>query len=222
VADPDDRNDLSSLARAFVDASSDPAVKQGYLRWFAGAGPVLDIGCGSGTFLDVLRLAGRAGRGIDASPQAVAACRSRGHDAICGDAIEVVRGLGQGGERFEGALLAHVVEHLVPEAALRLLRAVAAVLAPGGTVVIATPDPRNRIVLEETFWLDPTHIRPYPAALLAQLCDAVGLRVVGSYRDPATVPRRPAWKRALARVRSVLSGADRSSPLDLVVVARRA
>ena len=88
-------------------------------------------------------------------------------------------------------------------------------------VAVGTGDPRNLIVLEQLFWLDPTHVRPYPRPLLERLGRAAALQVVDSYDDPATVPKRSLPRRWLARLRSLCSGADRSSPLDSVVVFER-
>jgi SAM-dependent methyltransferase len=101
---------------------------------------------------------------------------------------------------------------------MALIAACARVLEPGGRLLIATPNACNLIVLEETFWLDPTHVRPYPRALLERMGSAEGLHVVASYDDPTTSPRRPFLRRAIAQLRSWLSGADRSGPMDSVVV----
>lgn len=102
-----------------------------------------------------------------------------------------------------------------------LFAGLAAALAPGGRAVLVTPDPTNLVVITEVFWLDPTHVRPWPRPLLEALGRAAGLTVVESYGDPATTPRRPPLRRLLARIRSALSGADRSGPMDSVVVLGR-
>ena len=214
--------DLRRIAGTFVDAAQDRAIKRGYLRHFAGARRVLDIGCGEGAFLDLLRDAGVPALGLDGSHAATAACAARGHRVVTGDAVVLLRRLHEEREQFDGALLAHVVEHLPAAGVVDLLAAAARVLAPAGRLLVATPNARNLIVLTELFWLDPTHVRPYPRPLLERLGAAVGLRTVASYDDAATVPRRSPGRRLLARARSLLSGADRSSALDAVVVFERA
>ena len=90
--------------------------------------------------------------------------------------------------------------------------------ASGGRLLVVTPNSRNLIVLSEVFWLDPTHVRPYPRALVERLGRAAGFTTVASYDDPASVPHRGFVRRWLAALRSRLSGADRSAPMDSVVV----
>jgi 2-polyprenyl-3-methyl-5-hydroxy-6-metoxy-1,4-benzoquinol methylase len=209
------------LARGYVDAGEDREKKRGYLRFLPASGTVLDLGCGTGAFLDLLRDAGLPARGIDASPAAVAACRARGHAVDCADLEAAVARLQADPVRFSAVVLVHVIEHFDGPRALALLAAAAKLLAPSGVLLIVTPDPRSAIVLEETFWLDPTHVRPYPRALLERALRAAGLTVVASLRDPASRPRRSALRALLARLRSALSGVDRSGPMDALVVARR-
>lgn len=210
--------DSTELATSFVDSAQDLAIKRGYLRWLGDARSVLDLGCGEGRLLDVLRDVGVAGHGVDASGGAVERCRARGLDVEGADLLPWLRA---SEARFDGVALVHVIEHFGGEDAAQLIEAVAGALEHDGTLLIVTPNFRNQIVAEEVFWLDPTHLRPYPRALLERMCSASGLRVIASFDDPATRPRRPLWKRGLARVRSFLSGVDRSGPMDSVVVALR-
>lgn len=213
--------DLAALAQQFVDPGQDRAIKRGYLRWFQAGARLLDVGCGHGALLAEAGAAGFAARGIDASPAAVAACRTAGLQAELADAAPWLEQAAARGERFDGVALVHVVEHLPPEQVAALLGALAAVLAPGGRLLVATPNARNLIVLEQVFWLDPTHLRPYPRPLLERLAAAAGLSTVASFDDPASRPLRGPLRRLLARLRSLLSGADRSGPMDAVVVFAR-
>lgn len=213
--------DLHRLASVFVDPAQDRRIKRGYLRHFAGCRTVLDVGCGTGTFLEVLAAAGLQGTGIDASAAAATTAAAHGHEVRCGDAIAELGHLAAQQRRFDGALLAHLIEHFEPARAIALLAAVARVLPSGGTLVVVTPNCTNHIVLEQVFWLDPTHVRPYPPALLQELGNAAGFTVIEGYIDPASAPRRSWPRRALALLRWLLSGTDRCSGMDAVVVLRR-
>jgi O-antigen chain-terminating methyltransferase len=206
------------LARAFSDPERVRAIQRGYLRFFAGADRVLDLGCGGGGFLDLLRDTGISALGVDASAAAVEELRARGHEVRVGDAVEALARMAGQGETFGGVFLSHVLEHLPPARAPELFRGVAGALRSGGRAVVVTPNPRNLLVITEVFWLDPTHVRPWPRPLVERLGAAVGLEVLESFDDPATAPPRSALRRIVARARSALSGADRSGPMDSVVV----
>ena len=169
----------------------------------------------------MLRHAGIEARGVDVDADAVKAAAVTGCSVHRGDVGAILEAMAREGLRFDAVVLAHVVEHLDPDRALGWFERIHAVLEPGGLLLVATPDVRNHIVLSETFWLDPTHVRPYPSLLLERMGAAVGLETVASLRDPTTRPRRPWWRRAFARLRSALGGVDKSGPQDLVVVLRR-
>jgi SAM-dependent methyltransferase len=97
-------------------------------------GRVLEVGCGSGTFLRMLADAGFASRGVDISPEDVKYARDElGLDVVEGDLATAAADA----ERYDAVLLFYVVEHVPDPAAL--LRQAFAVLRPGGSVVIAVP-----------------------------------------------------------------------------------
>ncbi|MFO1052932.1 MAG: class I SAM-dependent methyltransferase [Planctomycetota bacterium] len=210
---------LDSIARSFVDAEQDRAIKRGYLRWFKGAMRVLDVGCGTGTLLEELRDVGVDALGVDASAGAVENCRARGLVAEQADALAWMTHRLTGTGTFDGIALVHVIEHLDPETARSVIECAARLLGKDGTLLVVTPNFRNQIVAEEVFWLDPTHRRPYPRLLVERLCIAQGLRVIASFDDPLSRPRRPWLRRVLARLRSALSGIDRHGGMDSIVVA---
>ena len=134
-----------------------------YLRNRVG-GPVVDLGCGRGELLKLLRAEGIPARGIDGSASMVAHCRERGLDAIQGDLFAA---LAAAEERSLGAVVSfHVVEHLPPDSLDRLVRLAWRALHPGGLLILETPNPLSLVVAARNFWLDPTHRRPvHPDAL---------------------------------------------------------
>jgi 2-polyprenyl-3-methyl-5-hydroxy-6-metoxy-1,4-benzoquinol methylase len=164
-----------------------------FMRTFAGHAPVLDIGCGRGIFLQLLREAGIEGLGIDRYEPAVAACRSQGLTAHVADALDF---LPEHPAAYGGIFCSHVIEHLPFDDAGRLIALCASTLTSGGMVVIVTPNPRDFGVMGETFWLDPSHVRPYPVALLASMLEAAGFEVIDRGTYHGGLPKRE-WGRAL-------------------------
>jgi SAM-dependent methyltransferase len=127
--------------------------------------PVLDIGCGRGEWLQLLRDRGLAARGVDSNPTFTAHIRALGLEVVEGDAIEY---LATAAVSSAGAVTAfHIVEHLEINALLGLVREAYRVVRPGGVVIFETPNPENLVVGSCSFYQDPTHRRPIPPPTLS-------------------------------------------------------
>lgn len=190
-------------------------------------GRVVDLGSGRGELLGVLQDAGIEAYGVDTSVEAVAACRARGLEARQEDALAHLASLPDGSLGAVTAL--HLVEHLPAEALVELLGLAARALAPGGLLLLETPNPENLVVAASSFWLDPTHRRPLPPDLLAFLVGARGFDGIEIRRlTRADQPRPIALKpdevevagEALAGLIEAVN-AHLFAPSDYAVVARR-
>jgi O-antigen chain-terminating methyltransferase len=130
----------------------------------AGAGtaesPILDIGCGRGEWLELLRDSGLMAHGLDINSKMAGFCRQAGLDVREGDAIEYLRG--QRADSLGAVTGIHVIEHLPFRRFVALFDEVLRVLRPGGLVIFETPNPENVIVGSCNFWYDPTHHHPLP------------------------------------------------------------
>jgi SAM-dependent methyltransferase len=153
-------------------------------------GPVLDLGCGRGEFLALLRDAGIDGRGVDLDAGMVEMARADGIEVVHADAIEYLHADPAPGP-YQGVFCAHFLEHLVPEQVVRLLDGVRRVLAPGGRFVAVTPNPACYAVLTHDFWWDPTHVRFYDGPLVEFFCRQAGFEVESSGTNPANHPGPP-------------------------------
>jgi O-antigen chain-terminating methyltransferase len=119
---------------------------------------VLDLGCGRGELLLLLRDAGVDASGIEGDAAVAQAARRRGLDVAEGD---VLAALGSVPDESRGAVTAiHLFEHLEPQHVLAVLAEIRRVLRPGGLVIAEFPNPHTLRVGGALFWVDPTHRRP--------------------------------------------------------------
>jgi 2-polyprenyl-3-methyl-5-hydroxy-6-metoxy-1,4-benzoquinol methylase len=144
-----------------------------YLPYFAGCKEVLDIGCGRGEFLELMRESGVPARGIDLNPEAVELCRVKSLQAEVADLFAYLDGLDDGS--LDGIFSAQVVEHLPSGRIPEMIRLAARKLARGGVLAIETPNPACLAIFATHFYLDPTHTHPVPYALLEFYMQECGL-----------------------------------------------
>lgn len=176
-----------------------------YAPYFAGRADVLDLGCGRGEFLDLMREAGVSARGIELSPELAALCRTKGIEADCGDLLERLPAVAHAS--LGGIFCAHVVEHLPPEHLPGLIRTAAAKLRPNGILAIETPNPECLAVFATHFYLDPTHVRPVPPGLLGFYMQESGLGRIELHRFSPAVDAAPSLASLPADFREAFFGA---------------
>ncbi len=141
------------------------ALQRVFVELLTGATPILDIGCGRGELLDLLRDAAIGpATGVDLDPDMVAHSRAKGHTVELGDAVE---SLGLRPDRSLGAVIsAQLIEHLPYADLLRLLDLSAEKLLSGGLFVAETVNPHCTNAIK-AFWVDPTHQHPlFPETVL--------------------------------------------------------
>ncbi len=165
------------------------ASRKRYLAHFPRGGQVLDLGCGRGEFLELLRDGGMKGMGVEVDPALVEICRNKGLRVKRADALSIFE---ETCEQWDGIFIGHLIEHLEPEAVCRLLGEASRCLSPGGRIVILTPNP-NFLPGVGPFWSDLTHRRPYPLRSLVLLFKELGLEVISSGVEPAS-KLRVHWK----------------------------
>lgn len=144
-----------------------------YRSDFQNAGPVVDLGCGRGEFVEMLSEAGIPVTGVDADAAMVDFCRELGLPVVEEDAVKYLEKLQD--NVLGGIFSSQAVEHMRPADLLQFLEGCRAKLRVGGVLVIETVNPLCVGVLCN-FWLDPTHERPIHPRLLHHLLETMGFR----------------------------------------------
>jgi SAM-dependent methyltransferase len=139
---------------------------------FRDCGPVLDIGCGRGEFLELLGAEGIEARGVELDPDLAETCRARGFDVVHADGLDVLRAAEKGS--LGGIVLIQVVEHLTPQQTVELVLLAADRLRPGGRLLLETVNPQSLYVYAHALYVDPTHTQPVHPAYLAFLVREAG------------------------------------------------
>jgi SAM-dependent methyltransferase len=126
---------------------------------------IIEIGCGRGELLDLLRDAGVAAVGVDTDASMVQRCRDKGFHV---EHMGGLRFLGTQADASVPAIFAaQVVEHLSYEDLIGFLRLARAKLKSGGQLIFETVNP-HALEAFKTFWTDLTHQKPiFPEVALA-------------------------------------------------------
>ncbi len=211
---------------------SEEAIKQRqrvYLDHFPFGGRVLDVGCGRGEFLELLRARGARAQGVDDDLENARHCWAKGLDVVHGDAFGFLERFPDGS--LDGVFCAQFVEHFPPARVLHLVNLVARKLVAGGVAVFETPNPQCLAVFAQAFYLDFTHVWPYHPEAMTFVMEAAGftgVRVVFSspidpearfpaLRDPSVFGKETdSYNRAATLVNRLLLG-----PQDYAVIGRK-
>ena len=156
-----------------------------HLPRLADQGPVLDLGCGRGELLCLLRDNGTDARGVDSNPHMAEVARASGLPV---EQIDLFAALDACESESLGAVTAfHVIEHLSLGDQLRLIRASRRALRPGGILLLETPNPLSLVAGSINFLRDPTHVRPLHPDTLAFMLESEGF-VTAEIEHLAPVP----------------------------------
>ena len=132
----------------------------------------IDLGCGRGEWLEILREFGFSGHGVDLDQSMLAACHERGLSVARQDALSALRALPDESQVIVSSF--HMVEHIQFSDLCLLIQEALRVLKPAGLLILETPNPENISVGTVDFYIDPTHQKPIPPQLLSFLPEYYG------------------------------------------------
>ncbi len=190
-----------------------------YLPYFSGKKNVLDIGCGRGEFLSLMKDNGINAQGVDIYEPYTDYCNMKGLKASCGDGTAFLAGL----ESVDGIFVGQVVEHLQTHEIIRLCNTAYEKLEEGGCIIIETPNPTSLAIYTHAFYIDPSHIKPVHPLTMKYYLEKAGFRNIEvifteNSRLPYSIPELSGgseeFNSAMKRVSDALYGSQ-----DYAVVA---
>jgi len=153
--------------------------QRGYLAYFVGKGPVIDVGCGRGDFLELMREAGIEGKGLDLDFDMTLLCKEKGLDVAHCDALAYLADVPD--DSLGGIFSAQVIEHLTSAQLNTLIVLASRKLKPGASLVLETLNPESLFVHYKWFWMDPTHVRLVHPQTLQFLLESAGFTEVSCH-----------------------------------------
>lgn len=136
----------------------------------------LDIGCGRGEWVELLQQQGFQVQGIDLDAGMIRDAEPLGLPLVQGDGLQCLAQ--QTAQTLNLISAFHVVEHIPFQAVMQLARDALRALKPGGLLILETPNPENIMVGSHYFYLDPSHVKPIPPALLSFALEYAGFERV--------------------------------------------
>lgn len=138
--------------------------------------PLLDIGCGRGEWLSLLRESGIPSQGIDTNRTFVEQAQQLGLAVSFGDITSVLEMTDA--NSLGAVTMFQVAEHLPLRILENVLIHIHRSLRVGGVAIIEIPNIETSRVGASTFWIDPTHIRPLFPDFLVFLAERAGFNSV--------------------------------------------
>jgi len=146
-----------------------------FLPYFSGCKKVLDIGCGRGEFLELLKENGIKGVGIDIDPTMVDYCKTRGFDVKHVDALSHLSKIPD--ESLDGIYISQLMEHLDHNYLIQMLFLCAKKLKYGFYIIAETVNPLSFFSFVN-FYIDLSHIKPLHPETLRYIFSEVGFREI--------------------------------------------
>lgn len=140
---------------------------------------ILDLGCGSGEWLELLQENGYRPKGIEVNRVAILRCREFGLDVTESDVIKYLKSIEKGS--IDVITGFHIIEHLSFSKLNRLFEEAFAVLKSSGMIILETPNPTNILVSTYDFYRDPGHIRPLHPDTINFIAEFRGFVNTGSF-----------------------------------------
>jgi len=133
---------------------------------------ILDVGCGRGEWLELLKQNNITAKGLDLNSLMAVKAQALGLDAVNEDVISYLKKQPQ--NSIDAVTGFHIVEHLPFEVMITMLQEALRVVKSGGLVIFETPNPENILVGAHYFYNDPTHKNPLVPVTMEFILQYIG------------------------------------------------
>jgi len=143
-----------------------------YAQLFRGVLPVLDLGCGRGEFLELLKEEGVSAYGVDSDRLACEEARRKALKVIEADLFEHLARLPD--RSLGGIFSSRLIEYLPSHEQVELMRASGRKIKPQGLLVVETINPDSEFPFGRNAHIDPTHLRAVYPEILKSMVESAG------------------------------------------------
>lgn len=147
-----------------------------YVPYFQGHRNVLDLGCGRGEFLKLMKKHGISAKGVDLYQEFAQMGCQNGLEVEYGDAIDYL--INQEDGSLGGIFSAQLVEHLSVKQINTICVQAYKKLKEGACIVLETPNPCCLSIYTNAFYIDPSHTRPVHPETLKYFLENAGFKRV--------------------------------------------
>lgn len=196
-----------------------------YVKYFENCNRVLDLGSGRGEFLELMREQGISAVGVDLYEPFISLCRENGLQVIQEDALEYLKQCNS----TDGIFASQLIEHLSIGKVIELCETAYQKMTQGAYMILETPNPMSLAVFTNSFYIDPSHVKPVHPLTLKYLVEKIGFQKVEllfteSSRMPVSIPKLDladmgnveAFNESMQRVSEMLFGSQ-----DYALIARK-
>lgn len=195
-----------------------------YLPYFENCKNIVDLGCGRGEFLELLKENEIPATGVDFYEEYVDYCQEAGLTAVCDDAIHY---LYENNNLLDGIFVGQVIEHLTVNQIVDLCNLSYEKLEKDGVVIFETPNPTSLATYTHAFYLDPSHTKPVHPLTMQYFLQKAGFKQIEIlYTDSSkidvhipdirTEENEEAFNLVMKEVEKLLFGSQ-----DYAIVARK-
>ena len=145
-----------------------------YIPYFKGHNNVLDLGCGRGEFLELLKENEIDAYGVDLYEEFVELCKMQGLKAVKEDAVRAVKQ----SEHLGGIFAGQLIEHLDLNNIVELCECAYDKLDEGSYMIMETPNPTSLAIYTHAFYMDPSHQKPVHPLTMKYILEKAGFKDV--------------------------------------------